>query len=196
MENRASPQYGMVPMPPLMIAQKELIIYSQFLQPLSHKVLKDLQQLIYANKRESWYTIYLVLFTLLHSCSMITRRDEEYARQINLPCRYANGKAIEAHHTGAQIMLAHFHYINKGEKPFTEALDARKLQIIEMEVGMTQQQANFVRDTALHIKRLEHKLEEVRGSNNHGDDFYWISHMYDGGWRPRSFANGQQIAVV
>ena len=70
-----------------MIAQKELVIYVEFLRPLSKIVLAELQELIYANERKYWFTIYLVLFILLHSCSMITRRDEEYARQINLKVR-------------------------------------------------------------------------------------------------------------
>lgn len=196
MQNEASPQYGKVPMPPLMIAQKELIIYSQFLQPYSHVVLRDLQRLIYNNKRESWYTIYLVLFMLLHSCSMITRRDEEYARQIHQKHRYANMKAITAHHFGAQNMLAHFHYINKGEKPFLDALNPRKLQFFVTEVGMTQHQANFVRDTALNIKRLEQKLKEVREGSDCGNDFYWISQMYDGDWRPRNLTNLHEVNIV
>lgn len=71
-------------MPPIMIAQKELVIYSRFLTPLSKKVLTVLSELIYKNKREHWLTILLVSVILLHSCSLITRRDEEYARQINL----------------------------------------------------------------------------------------------------------------
>jgi len=74
-------------MPPIMIAQKELVIYMEFLKPLSKTVLAELQELIYANQRKYWFTIYLTLFILLHSCSMITRRDEEYARQINLKVR-------------------------------------------------------------------------------------------------------------
>jgi hypothetical protein len=74
-------------MPPIMIAQKELVIYTKFLKPLSKTVLAELQELIYANERKYWFTIYLILFILLHSCSMITRRDEEYARQINLKVR-------------------------------------------------------------------------------------------------------------
>ena len=70
-----------------MIAQKELVIYVEFLRPLSKIVLAELQELIYANERKYWFTIYLTLFILLHSCSMITRRDEEYAQQINLKVR-------------------------------------------------------------------------------------------------------------
>lgn len=75
-------------MPPIMIAQEELVVYSQFLEPLSREVLKELQELVQGNQRRYWYTVYMVLFVLLHSCSMIINRDGEYACQINLKvCR-------------------------------------------------------------------------------------------------------------
>lgn len=48
--NPASPRYNGIPMAPIMIAQKELVIYIEFLRPLSKTVLAELQELIYANE--------------------------------------------------------------------------------------------------------------------------------------------------
>jgi len=70
-----------------MIAQLELIAFSMLLKPLSKAVLSELQTMIMANKKKIWLTIYLTVFLLFHSCAVMTRRDEEYARQIVLEVR-------------------------------------------------------------------------------------------------------------
>ncbi|KAK0744774.1 hypothetical protein B0T21DRAFT_380941 [Apiosordaria backusii] len=74
-----------IPMPLIMTAQFECINYTTFLRPWSKAVLKQLNDLVLAKKREYWFTIYLVMFVLLHSCAMITRRDAETARQYKMP---------------------------------------------------------------------------------------------------------------
>ena len=74
--------FNNLPIPPVMVAQYEMIAYSKLLRPLSKSVLDQLQSLIIANKRKHWLTIYLTLFMLLHSCAMVTRRDKEYAVQL------------------------------------------------------------------------------------------------------------------
>jgi hypothetical protein len=76
--------HNVVPMPVIMIAQKECIMYTRVLRPTSAKVLRILDDLVKRNKPQYWLTIYLTTFILLHSCSMITRRDRETARQYRL----------------------------------------------------------------------------------------------------------------
>lgn len=83
-DDRNSPYYLRVPMPKIMIAQMECIIYTKILRPMSKKVLTDLHSLVMQNKREYWFTIYLTTFILMHSCSMLTKRDEETAQKYNL----------------------------------------------------------------------------------------------------------------
>lgn len=80
----SSPYFGRLPIPPVMSAQIQIIGYSKIVRPLKKIVLDQLHALILANQRRNWLTIYLTLFVLLHSCSMMTRRNEEYARQLNL----------------------------------------------------------------------------------------------------------------
>lgn len=71
-------------MPRVMIAQMECILYTLVLRPMHITVLAQLNELVKANKLEYWLTIYLVMFILLHSCGMVSRRDWETARQYNL----------------------------------------------------------------------------------------------------------------
>jgi len=76
---------GRVPMPVIMTAQFECINYTTFLRPWSKAVLKQLNELVLAKRRDYWLTIYYAMFVLLHSCAMLTRRDEETARQYDMP---------------------------------------------------------------------------------------------------------------
>lgn len=79
-----SPYNNMVPIPPVMNAQLEIIMYSTLLRPLRDQVLTGLETLLKENLRRNWLTIYLTLFILLHSCSLTTRRDEQFARRMEL----------------------------------------------------------------------------------------------------------------
>ena len=86
-EDRSSPYFGTVPVAPVICAQLEVIIFSTLQRPLMDSVLKQLQNMIIMNDRQNWFTVYLTLFLLLHSCSMTTKRDEEYARQMLIKVR-------------------------------------------------------------------------------------------------------------
>ncbi len=121
-----------------MTPQEECIYYKTLLQPLSKKVRDQLQDLIYDGRKKYWWTIYLTTFILLHSCSIITRRDAELATQLSLPVspahtldasmaycciqrQFATPASIEAQQVGMTILLAHFHHLSKGQSPFAQA---------------------------------------------------------------------------
>jgi hypothetical protein len=83
-DDPSSPYYR-VPEIPVMFAQSQLIMSAVVMRPLQRDVLHQLQIMVLANEKKNWLTIYLTIFILLHSCAMITKRDEEYAREINSP---------------------------------------------------------------------------------------------------------------
>ncbi|KAK3388504.1 hypothetical protein B0T20DRAFT_457152 [Sordaria brevicollis] len=182
-----SKYFGKVPMPKIMTAQFECIEYTNFLRPWSKAVLRELNELVLAKKREYWFTIYLAMFVLLHSCSMVTRRDRETAGKWGMRTKYANPTAIAAHHAGAQTMLAHFHFINKGVLPFHIPLDEEKgRQELAKAAALTEEQLDFVRRTGEMIRdpgRVA-RMKHVRDNFDVGDDFYWISMLYDREWKP------------
>ena len=84
-EDPSSPWFGHVPLPPVIMAQMQCIMYETLLRPLAKTVLDNLSTLVFSRNRKNWMTIYLIIFLLLHSGTMMTRRNEEFARQINLP---------------------------------------------------------------------------------------------------------------
>jgi hypothetical protein len=162
---------NVVPMPVIMIAQMELIMYTRVLRPASKRVLDSLKSLVLDQKPCYWYTIYLCCFMLLHSCAMQTKRDEETGRQYNLKVsnnescyvvvvnqdemqeRFANPRSIQAHHSGAQTMLAHWHYVNKGSRPFQGALTPQGLKEVQATAQLTNEQALFVARSARAVRQ-------------------------------------------
>ncbi|KAJ1327396.1 hypothetical protein MN608_06723 [Microdochium nivale] len=140
--------HGVVPMPVIMIAQMECIMYTRVLRPMAKKVLSALNDLVTRNKPKYWLTIYLTTFILLHSCSMLTRRDWETARQYNLKEDFANPESINKQHLGANVILAHFHYLNKGVVPFSLSNDAAGRAQLAKAAELDQYYVQFVYDTS------------------------------------------------
>ncbi|KAM7223111.1 hypothetical protein V8F06_001667 [Rhypophila decipiens] len=179
---------GKVPMPVIMTAQFECINYTTFLRPWSKAVLKQLNDLVLAKRREYWLTIYFTMFILLHSCAMLTRRDEETARQYGMKQQYANPDTIKAHQSGMQTMLAHFHFINKGVAPFSLAHSAVGRQDLAKAADLDDDQVRFVWKTSAMVQEPARaaRIKAVRESGQVGDDLYWVSMLYDKEWKPAS----------
>ncbi|CAG9983848.1 unnamed protein product [Clonostachys byssicola] len=148
-----SPYHDSVPASPVLNAQLECIYYTKFLRPWSESVLQLLRSLMEANRREYWLTIYLTLFLLLHSCSMTTRRDKEYASQISLPATFCNPKGINEHNYGSKTLLAQFHMALKGGLPFQQAL-AGGHQAQKLSDMLTPSEIDFVRSSAIQAAAL------------------------------------------
>ena len=105
------------------------------LRPLRAKVLHQLGNMMKNNRTKSWFAIYLGLFVLLHSCSMLTCFQRKQAQKYALPVstfepairlamltatlsRYIYNRLIAELHYGAKILLTYFHCCNKGSQPF------------------------------------------------------------------------------
>jgi hypothetical protein len=80
----ACPNSGIILVPPVLNAQMEIIVTATILQPMKKEVLQRLKDLIQENQRRSWFTIYLCMFILLHSCALLTAGDEKKAQKQGL----------------------------------------------------------------------------------------------------------------
>jgi len=83
---------GNILLPPVMSAQIEVIVTAMILLPMKKAVLQGLQELIQANRAESWFTIYLCMFILLHSCALLTDADNKKARKQGLEVRESSSR--------------------------------------------------------------------------------------------------------
>ncbi|OTB14989.1 hypothetical protein K445DRAFT_61587 [Daldinia sp. EC12] len=180
-----SPHYNRVPMPVMITAQMECILYTTILRPKSASLLKRLNTLVLAKKQEYWLTIYLVMFVLLHNCAMITKRDEETATQYGHRDRYANPASVHAQHTGVQAMLAHFHFINKGVIPFSLPHNEIGRAELQRAAELDDEQVDFVWRTSDLIRERVDLMKHVRERDLVGHDLFWVSFLYDEDWKPR-----------
>ncbi|KAK3343384.1 hypothetical protein B0T25DRAFT_298854 [Lasiosphaeria hispida] len=177
-----SPFEHMTPCPPVLGAQLECIMYSCFLRPLSDKVLRNLMELMEARQPSTWYTIYLALFVLLHSCAMMTRRDMEYAKLVSLKGMFANPQGIRKQMCGVITLLAHFHFAIKGAVPFRLALSGRSAELAT-HGALLPDQVRLIVNSARLVEKIRPTWRELRSSESYGHDFYWISQMYDENWK-------------
>lgn len=70
---------GLILIPPVLSAQLEVIVTASILQPQRKLVLKLLNELFDSDRRQSWFTVYLTVFVLLHSCAMLIAADHAKA---------------------------------------------------------------------------------------------------------------------
>jgi len=75
---------GKVPHPPIVSAQLAIIGTVRILRPLQKLILDELQKMILINKPQSWMTIYLCTFVLLHNCSVLSLERYNNARKHRL----------------------------------------------------------------------------------------------------------------
>jgi hypothetical protein len=77
--------FGKYLIPPVMQAQIEIITTVKVLIPLKKDILKMLQRLIEKKRPQSWFTTYLTMFILFHSCSLLTQAEAARAARHKLP---------------------------------------------------------------------------------------------------------------
>ncbi|GAB1317293.1 Zn(2)-C6 fungal-type domain-containing protein [Madurella fahalii] len=158
--------HNRVPMPVIIIAQMECILYSKVLRPVHRKLLGQLNELVKENKRQYWLTIYLTMFILLHSCSMISRRDWETARQYNLQEEYCNHERV---------------------LPFRLTYDAAGIRELSKAAELEPQQVSFVESTSHLLReppRAVAEFQSVRSKLDLNHDLYWVAQLYDENWAP------------
>ena len=160
--------YGCVLVPPVISAQIQLLMTVIVMQPLKRSVLQKLQKLMEKNQPKSWFTIYLCVFILLHSCALLTSHENRRAKKhgLQVSCsepslrgkslmfeksRYITNAFVEELHQGAKIMLAFFHYCNKGGHPFATDFWNSSCHVAMAELDA--EQLDFLRTTCEQIRQ-------------------------------------------
>jgi hypothetical protein len=84
--------------------------------------------------------------------------------------------------TGANILLAYFHYCNKGIYPFSQECKEQDLTTL---AALNEQETQFIRLTKTHVERHRRSWTKLRESNDYENDFYFISQLYEENWMPQ-----------
>ncbi|KAI0486064.1 hypothetical protein F4859DRAFT_511064 [Xylaria cf. heliscus] len=180
--DETSPLQGKIPLPPVMGAQIELVLIHQIQTNLRREMLENLQSITQANKQHTWFTTYLITFILLHNVALLCQHDTGYARKHGMKTRFAREDMVREYQLGANILLAYFHYCNKGIYPFSAECKEQDLTTL---AALNEPKAQFIRQTKAHVERHRKSWAKLRESNDYEDDFYYISQLYEETWTPQ-----------
>ncbi|KAG7132296.1 Satratoxin biosynthesis SC3 cluster transcription factor SAT20 like protein [Verticillium longisporum] len=179
--NETSPQHGKMPLPPVMGAQIDLVLITHIQAKLRREMLDMLQKMTQANKQKTWLTTYLVTFILLHNTAMITEHDARYARKHGMKRRYAREEEVKQYQQGATILLAYFHYCNKGIFPFSDECRDQDLRGL---AELDDQSMHFVHETRRWATSHKGQWEELQRKKAFEDSYFWVSQLYEHNWQP------------
>lgn len=107
---------------------------------------------------------------------------------------------------GANILLAHFHYCNKGAHPFSD--ECRDLDL-QLRAELNDDELQFVRATRSYANRhskwispkaretgscalmyvlqyAEREWETLRDQGSFENDYFFVSQLFEDCWQPRS----------
>ncbi|KAI0432118.1 hypothetical protein F5Y09DRAFT_164579 [Xylaria sp. FL1042] len=174
---------GKIPLPPVMGAQIELVLIHQIQSSLRKEMLENLQAITQANKQHTWFTTYLITFILLHNVALLCQHDASYARKHGMKTRFAREDMVREYQLGANILLAYFHYCNKGIHPFSAECKEQDLTTL---AALNETRALFVKQTKVHVEKHRKAWAKVRESHDYEDDFFYISQLFEENWMPQS----------
>ncbi|KAM0511361.1 hypothetical protein ACHAPE_009949 [Trichoderma viride] len=179
--DESSPDHGKIPLPPVMGAQMDTILIHHIQNKLRHELLDNLQKVMLRNKPTSWLVTYLVSFILLHNIALITKHDASYARKHGMNRRFAREEKVREYHMGANIILAHFHYCNKGRIPFSDECEDKDLRALAQ---LDKEKIQFVHATRALAQRHQQEWNQARSNGVYEDDYYFVSQLFDEKWQP------------
>ncbi|KAJ9142120.1 Tetratricopeptide repeat domain containing protein [Pleurostoma richardsiae] len=177
-----SPLRGSIPLPPVMGAQIDSILLHQTLPKLRRDTLETLQTITQKKAQRTWLTTYLVTFILLHNVALITKHDAGYARKHGMKRRFAREDMVRQYHQGANVLLAYFHYCNKGVFPFSAECKDQDLQTL---AELDDSNIAFVRYTRDYATEHKREWEDLWHEQDFENDYYFISQLFQHSWQPR-----------
>ncbi|EKJ75419.1 hypothetical protein FPSE_04438 [Fusarium pseudograminearum CS3096] len=181
--DETNPNHGRIPLPPVLGAQMDLILIHHIQTRLRRELLDKLQKMMSKNKQSTWLVTYLVIFILLHNTALITAHDAGYAKKHGMKRRFAREEKVKEYHLGANILLAHFHYCNKGIYPFSEGCKDQDLRTL---AGLDEEKIKFVRDTSTMARKYETPWGKLREAAVYEHDYFFVSQLFETNWQPRT----------
>ncbi|KAI1101102.1 hypothetical protein F4804DRAFT_23030 [Jackrogersella minutella] len=178
-----SPLRGCIPLPPVMGAQIELVLIHQIQSSLRREMLENLQTMTQANKHQTWFTTYLITFILLHNVALLCQHDAGYARKHGIKSRFAREEMVREYQNGANILLAYFHYCNKGVYPFSAECKEQDLSTL---AELDESKIRLVQFTRSNVEKYKKHWTKIRQTDDYENDFYYVSQLYEDNWTPQS----------
>ncbi|EPS36610.1 hypothetical protein H072_9850 [Dactylellina haptotyla CBS 200.50] len=170
--------------PPFIDYELASISMQDILEPLRKSVLKQLQDLIQANKASNWFVVFLATFIVLHNFGLGVAFQRRFATRRNKLLRYMDMQIIRAIHSAAKTILTYFHYCCKGQHPFQPDFDWKSEQTRNM-AGLDREQVAFMETLTANIRRRAEALQEISGTDKYEDSYWFISQLFEENWAPK-----------
>ncbi|PNH44716.1 hypothetical protein VD0004_g3030 [Verticillium dahliae] len=177
----AYPQPNKAPTPKMVVAQFDRLNPIYVLRQLRAKVLKGLEKLTQSPRRESFFTVYMTIYILLHVVTLTCQDRHDYARRHNNRLRYDMPPFIENLQHGAVLMLCHWDYY-KGRSNAKGEDKALTLEEILENGGVSPSQRTLILDSERRVTQL--KAEGKIMTEDYENPYFWISQMFDKSWSP------------
>ncbi|KAI1204573.1 uncharacterized protein F4807DRAFT_465484 [Annulohypoxylon truncatum] len=188
-KDEGCPYHGKVFIPRMIPAQFDSIGHEAILASLRKQVLDGLWKMMASKNPRDFFIIYLVVFMLLHEISITSRDRFRRARDNSLdPNRYDLELFVEKLQEGANIILSHWHYYKRDVNDFMTKTDSRA-DYKEKKKGekavwseLDSDEMEFLVETR---QAYVEKEEQRSAPMEFEDDLYFVSQMFEEGWRPK-----------
>ncbi|KAJ5377811.1 uncharacterized protein N7496_005220 [Penicillium cataractarum] len=117
--DKTCPDFGIIPVTPIMDTQLDQIVIREILLPLRNRILYKLDGRLKEPKRDEWFENFLIIFILLSSIEACSVHGEKFAKEFGLRRRYADMEEFNSYFHSCRILLAHFHIALNGSTPLT-----------------------------------------------------------------------------
>ncbi|KAL1837019.1 hypothetical protein VTJ49DRAFT_4388 [Mycothermus thermophilus] len=178
------PLPGRVSVPRLVVAQFDSIRCERFYKPYTQDVLRRLEALLGSHHKESWFTVFLATFLLLHltsDSSADRHRHSKQNQEVN-PRETRYGALnhpltawVEEVHQSAAMLLAHWHYFKRCDLTMLDqddVDDGKPLAFLEP------YQSEFVKDMASRMKARLPFIPTTPAQGCWEHELFWVSKMF------------------
>ncbi|KAI0418400.1 hypothetical protein F5X98DRAFT_118301 [Xylaria grammica] len=162
----------------MITAQFDSIGYKHVLSRLKRDVLDELWLLMQKRTDATFFTVYLIVFMMLHEVSVACQDRRRRAKEQGLKTYYDLEDAAAKLKHGADIILGHWHYYKGDLDPLAMGKDS-----IDKAFGTDcPEEVNLLRMTCRAYDQMRHEPHNETGWEQ--DSLYLVSRMFEHNWRP------------
>ncbi|KAI0536172.1 hypothetical protein GGR58DRAFT_528618 [Xylaria digitata] len=162
----------------MITAQFDSIGYKHVLSRLKRKVLDELWLLMQKRTDATFFTVYLIVFMMLHEISVACQDRRRRAKEQGLKTYYDLEEAAGKLKHGADIILGHWHYY-KGD---LDPLSMSESSISRAFGTDCPEEVRLLMATCQKYGQMEKKPRDETGWEQ--DPLYLVSRMFEQNWRP------------
>ncbi|KAL8383718.1 hypothetical protein RB595_010768 [Gaeumannomyces hyphopodioides] len=183
------PLFGKISVPRQVVQTVGCLLH-RTMQPLQTEFLEYLQRAITPGRGDPWgrrmfYTLFVVVFVLLHECEDITRDRERYARQNFMKEKFSLPEYVERLHKNARQLVEHW-------LDFCDSIAINFTNELKLEASMCYLDEDKREVVLACYRAIVLQRAPVRASHaTWGRDLSFVSHMFGVPWDEKPLYHGK-----